>query len=103
MTPIGINHPINIMIQPRYMMTSTKMENISVANGAIMEKPPKLVVEIIFVALIANTDAKSDIITCFLKLVLSEFCLEISGEISAKTIIPKVANADSHSDISKIA
>ena len=62
MTPSGTSHPTSIITHPRYMITSTKTENINVVNGAITENPSKVLVEIISVALIANTDVKSDII-----------------------------------------
>ena len=102
MTPSGTSHPTSIITHPRYMITSTKTENINVVNGAIMENPSKVPVEIISVALIANTDVKSDIIIYLQILCLFSFCFEISGRISVKTIIPRVASADNHRDISYI-
>ena len=58
--PTGKIQPMSMSIQPKYIISSAKIEKIMVAMGASIEIPPKLNTETKIVALIANTDARKD-------------------------------------------
>ena len=98
--PIGKSHPIRIIIPPIYIIISAIIEKTSVAMGATIENPPKLKVVIAIVELIANMEDKIDNFIYF------AICLDLSFEsvlfllYSPKTMIPSVANAESHNDMS---
>ena len=101
--PIGISQPTRIITHPRYMIISARKEKIIVAIGAIMEKPPNATVETASVELIANTDAMMARMKYFAIAPTLVFGFMISEVNSLNAIIPKVARADSQSEISIIA
>ena len=93
---------ISIM-QPRYIIISARREKIIVVKGARTEKPPKDEVETARVALMAKTDAIIASIKYLIMELILLFGFSSEAVYSLKAIIPKVANADSHSEISIMA
>ena len=98
--PMGINHPIIIIIHPRYIIISIKIEKIKVENAPIKDIPPKVMHVSKYVAESAKTDDKTPIVNARINFFGSVFGISRDEQYSDKTIIPSVANADSHSAIS---
>ena len=95
--PRGINiNPSMSIILPRYIYASIRMENTIVDIGAISEKPPKVIIEIRRVALIANMELINPLFRNPIK-AQSFVLLESFSVLFIETITPSVAKADSQS------
>ena len=101
--PIGIIQPISIIIQPRYIIISAKKEKIMVVIGARIENPPKVAVETASVELIANTDAIKARMKYLMIAPAFVFGFLSSDVNSPNAMMPNVARAESHSEISIMA
>ena len=96
---IGINLPTISIAPPRYIMISTNNPKINVEIGESIEKPLNENCVIKIVAEIANTEGSNPFMNL---LFIFADSFGIASIISDEIITPRVAKAESHSEISQM-